>query len=331
MCGGRGSGAGTTHCVPSLWFGLRPHYGRGNGSNGDLLQKDLLPAHHSSQDCCSPCPWPHGRPLSTHASAGDSWTLTGMFGSVSCGLTAPFSCILVHTRFCLCPPSVCFPSPVEFLQSNPTGLQSRIPGDSQPFCWIPRLGNLLWALKLLQQCENFFGITVLQFVGRLFDGSIVELMATSSKRTYATYHASQVCCRRAPVPTGGHCWPVPPQNTQTLEGRSGSVSCGGHCSFPLVLERTRLSVPSNHLWQVWGLILNVILPLLPSCQGLSFALGCGLFFFFGGILHSPVNGCSAASYDFHVLTREDEHMSFYSAILKFISSEPNGMLGAGSY
>ena len=71
---------------------------------------------------------------------------------------------------------------------------------SQPFCWIPRLGNLLWALELLQQCEHFFGITVLQFVGRLFDGSIVELMATSSKRTYATYHASQVCCRQSPCP-----------------------------------------------------------------------------------------------------------------------------------
>ena len=27
--------------------------------------------------------------------------------------------------------------------------------------------------------------------------------------------------------------------------------------------------PSEHLWQVWGLILNVILPLLPSCWGFS--------------------------------------------------------------
>ena len=108
-------GAGTIQCVPSLWFGLRPHHGRRNGGNGDLLQKDLLPAHHSSQDCCSQCPWPHGRPLSTHASAGDSWTLTGMFGSVSCKATAPFSWVWVHTRFCLCPPSVRFPSPVEFL------------------------------------------------------------------------------------------------------------------------------------------------------------------------------------------------------------------------
>ena len=28
-------------CVPFLYFGLMSNYGRGNGSNGDLLQKDL--------------------------------------------------------------------------------------------------------------------------------------------------------------------------------------------------------------------------------------------------------------------------------------------------
>ena len=37
--------------------------------------------------------------------------------------------------------------------------------------------------------------------------------------------------------------------------------------------------------------------------------------FFGGIQHSPVHGCSAVSCNFGVLTGEDEHMSFYSAIL----------------
>ena len=37
--------------------------------------------------------------------------------------------------------------------------------------------------------------------------------------------------------------------------------------------------PSERLWQVWGLILNAISPLLPSCWGFSFALG----YFFGGI------------------------------------------------
>ena len=33
----------------------------------------------------------------------------GKSGSVSCGVTDPFSWVLVHTRFCLCPPRVCFP------------------------------------------------------------------------------------------------------------------------------------------------------------------------------------------------------------------------------
>ena len=33
----------------------------------------------------------------------------GKSGSVSCGVTAPFSWILMHARFCFCPPRVCFP------------------------------------------------------------------------------------------------------------------------------------------------------------------------------------------------------------------------------
>ena len=41
----------------------------------------------------------HWRLLDTH----------GKSGSVSCGVTAPFSWILAHTKFCLCPPPVCFP------------------------------------------------------------------------------------------------------------------------------------------------------------------------------------------------------------------------------
>ena len=45
-------------------------------------------------------PRPCSRWLSTHASAGDSWTLTGKSGSLSSGVTAPFSWVLMHTRFC---------------------------------------------------------------------------------------------------------------------------------------------------------------------------------------------------------------------------------------
>ena len=39
--------------------------------------------------------------------------------------------------------------------------------------------------------------------------------------------------------------------------------------------------PSEHIWWVWGLIPNVILPLLPPCWGFSFAPGCGVFFLVG--------------------------------------------------
>ena len=86
--------------APSLLFDLRPNYSGGNGDNGDLLQR--VPCSH----CCTQCPWPCSRPLPTHASAGDSWTLTG---SVSCGVMllssgswyvqGVFAFVFFHTRY----------------------------------------------------------------------------------------------------------------------------------------------------------------------------------------------------------------------------------------
>ena len=83
-----------------------------------------------------------------------------------------------------------------------------------------------------------------------------------------------------------------------------------------------LFVPSKHLWKVCGLILNVILPFLPFCWGLSFALGCGVSFS-GGIQNSPVNGCSAVSPNFGVIVEEDERTSFYSTILSMEENRKN--------
>ena len=115
----------------------------------------------------------------------------------------------------LCLPSVCFPGGKCKCVSRPVvadsvtprtaahqALLSRLffPGGPQSFCWIPRLGSLLWALEILQQCENLFGVIVLQFVGHLLSGSVVGLTATSSKRTYATHRASQGCCSQSPCP-----------------------------------------------------------------------------------------------------------------------------------
>ena len=93
-------------------------------------------------------------------------------------------------------------------------------------------------------------------------------------------------------------------DTQTLKGRSGSFSVGSlgpsahrFCLSPLCRE--------------WGLILNMISPLLLSCWDFSFAIGYGVSFF-GGIQHSPINGCSAESCNFGALIGEDECMTFYS-------------------
>ena len=99
----------------------------------------------------------------------------------------------------------------------------------------------------------------------------------------------------------------------TLKGRSGSafVQSLGPGAHKVLFEF------SDHLWKVWGLILKAILPLLPSCWGFSFALGCGVSFF-DGSQHSPIHGCSAASCNFVVLAGRDEHTCFYSAIFLLV-------------
>ena len=92
--------------------------------------------------------------------------------------------------------------------------------------------------------------------------SMVGLMATSSKKAYAI---SRSAAPRAPAPVAGHSWPAPLQEfCLSLCGVSGSWGAQG------------LFEPSEHLWPLWDLVVNVILPLLPSCWGFSFALGCGV-------------------------------------------------------
>ena len=56
--------------------------------------------------------------------------------------------------------------------------------------------------------------------------------------------------------------------------------------------------------------------------GFFFALGLGVSFF-GGIQHSLIDGCSAASCNSGVLAGEDEPTSFYSAILNILFQGQN--------
>ena len=62
--------------LSSLLFDLRPNYGGGNEDSGDLLQNVPSLLHSVPQTL--------EEVTVTHASARDSWTLTGQSGSVSC-------------------------------------------------------------------------------------------------------------------------------------------------------------------------------------------------------------------------------------------------------
>ena len=247
------------------------------------------------QDCCSQCPWPHGRPLFTHASIEDSWTLTGKSGSVSCGVTAPFFRVPgAHKVLCVLSknlsPQSCVSSVIKShwpSKSNSLGFSVRLPD--------PRLGTLLLALELSQQCKNFFGIIVFQFVGCLLGGFMLGLNC----------HASQVCFSHSTCP---HSRPL---LTYTLQETLKHSKAGLAQFLWGLLVNTGCFQPSKCLWWMWGLFLSAVLLLLPSCWGFSFALESGVSFF-GGIQHSPVDGYSTVSCNFGVLTGEDEHTSIFT-------------------
>ena len=96
--------------------------------------------------------------------------------------------------------------------------------------------------------------------------SVVWLMAAFSKRAYAI---PKSIASRVPAPAAVHCWPITSSwDTQTQFYLSLCGVSGFWCAQCLF-------EPSEGLWPVWGLILNTILPLLPSCWGFS-ALGHGI-------------------------------------------------------
>ena len=133
-------------------------------------------------------------------------------------------------------------------------------------------------------------------------GSMVGLMVISSKRAYAIPRSA---VPRA-LPSGqATADPYFCRRHQTQIWLSLRGFSGFWCT-------QRLFAPSECLSLVWVLILNMISP--PYClTGLLFCPGTwGIFF--GGIQHSPIDCCLAASCNFGVLAGEDECPSFYSNI-----------------
>ena len=187
--------------LPLIYLG--PNCGGGNEDNGDLLLK--VPCRH----CCPQCPQSCRRPLPTHASARDSWTLTGESGSVSCGVTAPFSWVLVHTG------SVC-------------ALQESVPPFLCKFWWL--YGGV-----------NGYHLQEAYTIPSLLHPEPLPLWQFTADPYLHRRHSNTV---------------------PSLRGVSGSWCTQG------------LFDPSECLWWLWGLIIKLILPLLPSYWGFSFALGC---------------------------------------------------------
>ena len=79
-------------CVPSLLFDLRPNYGGGNEDNGTSFKR-----FHAGSAALN-APDAAAGPIDPRLRRA-SWTVMGQSGSTSCGVTALFSWVLVHTRF----------------------------------------------------------------------------------------------------------------------------------------------------------------------------------------------------------------------------------------
>ena len=145
----------------------------------------------------------------------------------------------------------------KFLNQISLTFKARFPSDSQALFWISRLESLVWGLEPS-------GIIVLQFVNHPPGSSMVWLIAMSSKTILTTLHGSQDCCCQCPCPRSGHCWPITLQETLKHSGRSGSVSCGDHHSFPWVLIYTSFRLCPPRVWSLrfaFKCNLNVFAPL----------------------------------------------------------------------
>ena len=107
--------------------------------------------------------------------------------------------------------------------------------------------------------------------------------------------------QQSTCPRSRPLWPMPLQET-LKHSKAGLAQSLAEVTVPFPGSWCAQGsfAPSESFWWVWDLILKVIAHLLQSCWGFWFALGHGVSLF-GGIQHSPVKGCSAASWDFGVL------------------------------
>ena len=114
-----------------------------------------------------PVTCPCGEPQPPPTSAGDIPPLAGRSGSISYGVTAPSSWVLMCTLLCVRPPRVVslFPPVLSKSCSQiPLAFKVWFFGNSSSCCWTPRLGSLTSGSEPSLQWVDFYGIIALQFV-----------------------------------------------------------------------------------------------------------------------------------------------------------------------
>lgn len=160
----------------------------------------------------------------------------------------------------------------------------------------PQVGKSVASPRTFLPVWEFFGIIALQFVGRLLSSSVVGLM-DFPERAYATDGVSQVAAPRAlRMWQALTCVSAGDPNT----GLAPSLWCAWALVHKGFVWALRASLADMEFDSKCDFAPPTILLVLLLCSWT-----CGIF----------VDGCSAASCNFGVLTGEDEHMSFCFTIL----------------
>ena len=128
-------------------------------------------------------PWPCNRQLSTHASRGDSPTVTGRSGSVSCGVTDPFAWVLVCTRFCCKGFRSHMRLPILDIQQRDWEILGNLT-ESQRDLSIELLYN--WGNRLLEGTSKSFLSATLQIINSCDHGCLQTIMKWLAEKTEET-------------------------------------------------------------------------------------------------------------------------------------------------
>ena len=134
-------------------------------------------------------------------------------------------------------------------------LKVKFPGGSQSLCWIPGLENILWALGLSQQCENFFGISSVCGSSTVCGSALWWGWRQPPPRGLCHMLRLPGLLQPEPLSLGQTTAnPASAGDTQILKGRSGSVSYRGQYSFPWVPRCTSFCLCPPHIsgeYEVW--------------------------------------------------------------------------------